>query len=63
MATSYNEYLEKKKADKKKIRQMELKKKLSSKNIYNIIEESDIILSNVITVETILEDKKGLLFN
>lgn len=56
MATSYNEYLEKKKIIKNNVSKKD--RKNSGLNFKNIIEESDINLSKPITIETLVNERK-----
>lgn len=61
MATSYNEYLDKKKtasSNKKKVSQKESKKNLPKNNSFvNLLDENDINLSKPITINTFMNDK------
>ena len=60
MATSYNDFLEKKKVgNKNKISQKDVKKKIPKNNSFlNLLDETDINLSKPITIDTLIHDKK-----
>ncbi len=57
MATSYNDYLDKKK--NKKVSPKESKKNLPKNNSFvNLLDENDINLSKPITIDTLLHEKR-----
>jgi len=59
MATSYNDYLEKKKQSKKKTSQNETQKKIIKNNSFiNLLDENDIKLSKPITIDALINERK-----